>query len=77
VSLSRKRLNRQIAASCIPVHRRAVAVVVQGGMPQDHAPAPLIETVVVRKEATWIVRGGVPPLPREPDIPARTRDESA
>jgi hypothetical protein len=67
VSLSQKRLQRAIANSCIPAHRRSVAVVVvAGGMPQDQAPDPPIETVVVRKDATWIVRGGVPPLPREP-----------
>jgi hypothetical protein len=66
MSLSRKRMDRAIANSCMTHRRSAAVVVVQGGMPPTQAPDPPIETVVVRKGATWIVRGGVPPLPREP-----------
>ena len=65
MSLSRKRLNHAILASCTPAHRRSVAIMVAGGLPPTHAPNAPHETQLVHKGVTYVIRGNLTEPPRE------------
>jgi hypothetical protein len=82
MSLSRKRLQRRIAAFSRRTGK-AAEIVIMGGLPDAQGRDTIsgtrypIETRVVARGANWLIRGNLPPLPREEDQPNADTGEGA